>query len=217
MSFRASLFTSAGVSLLFSLQASAIPMAVTVVTQGACDPLVVPSAVEELGSGFPVGEAIGTTAGVDTNNFVVCAGTDDSSGVDVVVGIENLTGIAFSSVWYVANPETSFTNADGTVNGGLALRIDHDGVNTPLLSASCFGCSTTDTILSPGEGWAFIIKNYSNTLGLSADAIMTPGVPDASGGPSSGSIIAIPVPEPTSTVLVSLGLLGLAGRRRNRH
>jgi len=54
---------------------------------------------------------------------------------------------------------------------------------------------------------------------LSPDAFDSPGLVGSlsGGGPSSGSIIAVPVPEPSTALLVGLGLLGLAVSGRRLH
>src|SRR6058998_1244711 len=100
-----------GVALLITLRAAAMPTTVTVTGQGACDPLVVPSTVEELGNPssppfgpagpFPPDEAIASvvSGGVE----VVCR---LNGGARAVVSITNLTTTAFDNLWYVADPGT---------------------------------------------------------------------------------------------------------------
>jgi hypothetical protein len=89
-----------------------------------------------------------------------------------------------------------------------AMRIDATGTNTPLVA----GDTGNDGIFSPGETWQFIIQDYVNAL-ATAGAINTVGIPDISTS-SSGNILAVPVPEPTSAALLGLGVLALAVRRR---
>jgi hypothetical protein len=92
----------------------------------------------------------------------------------------------------------------------LAFEIDAVGANTPLVSE--VGGSIAG-VFEPGETWTFIIQDYTNTFGLSAALISSIGLPSA-GLASSGSIVAVPVPEPTPAALVGLGVLGLALARR---
>lgn len=76
----------------------------------------------------------------------------------------------------------------------------------------------TDGIWQAGETWGFVLQDYTNTLGASADSFTSIGVGTASFDvaeiiPSSGSIIA--VPEPASIILLaSLLIPALAWRRR---
>ncbi|MGH7288106.1 MAG: PEP-CTERM sorting domain-containing protein [Myxococcota bacterium] len=111
----------------------------------------------------------------------------------------------------MADPETFLSNQDGLVNGLLAFKIDAVGLNLPLI----FESAAVDGIFAPGETWHFVIDSYSNSLGRSPAALGSVGVP----GPliardSSGSIIAIPIPEPASAGLLGLGLLVLSVARR---
>jgi len=209
-----------GAALSMALAASANPIAVTSTdTPGVCDALVIPTTLEELGNAppFPVGEQIGSSA-VTTTLTACTTGTADGLGVNALVSITNLNAIAFSEVWYVADVTTTITNFDGTVIAGAgpavpAFRIDYVGANQPLLPGSDAGA---DGIFSPGETWTFIVQDFVNSLGVSPALFGTEGLPSAGLG-SSGSIIAVPVPEPTSAALLGLGLLGLSlAKRRAR-
>jgi hypothetical protein len=194
-----------------------------------CDPLFVPFDVHELGiaptfSLFP-DELIDA---VDTStNDVACFSSDDPLIPNTLVFMTNTTGIAWKDVWYVADTGddpavgalfTSISNFDGSVDvpgaidRGLTFKIDTVGVNKPLISEDVLA----DGIFSPGETWGFIIDDYVNLFGIPASAFDSLGVASASifGPPSSGSIIAVPVPEPATCLLLVIGLGAIATSRK---
>ena len=143
---------------------------------------------------------------------------------EVAVEIRNMTGLDWIEVWYIADNETTLTNFDGEANAlgyppvQEAFRIDAVGFNTPLIYESL----TPDGVWEIGETWRFVIQDYTNSLGLPPSAITSIGVGDASKPPatgivdSSGSIIGVTVPEPTTAALALLGLGLVASRRRGR-
>ena len=198
-----------------------------------CDPLSIPFDVDELGSPmtpFPADELIDHTTSGTWNP--VCLMTDDPTVVDPVVAITNLTGRTFAEVWYVADVETRISNVDGLVEDAAlaaagfppqreAFRIDNDisdpgGMHHPLISESI-----PNGLFDPGETWRFVLQDYGNLLGIAPDMFTSIGVGTASldvAGvvPSSGSIIAIPVPEPSPMWLLPASLFGLCGWRSLR-
>jgi hypothetical protein len=182
-----------------------------------CDPLFLPLVVHELGNAplFPPVELISSAS--TFTDLTACVGTDNPNMPNALVVITNLTTTFWRDVHYVGDagpsgPETSLTNFDGLVTGGLAFRIDTVGVNTPLV----FESIAADGIFAPGETWHFIIQDYANVLGLPAFAMGTIGVGFGSSGDplSSGSIIALEVPGPGSIALLAIGGLFVRPRRR---
>ncbi len=184
---------------------------------GPQDLLVLPAGDwHELGDGFPTDEWIETTW--DTTNQTACFdGSDDTQIPNVVVYMTNRTSTAWTDLHYVADPETTITNFDGTIGNATlsdneeAFRIDWVGINRPLI----FESMTVDTIFEPGETWQFIIQDFTN--GTTASVPPAPfgslGIAGLSFGDtlSSGSIIA--VPEPATMAFLSLGFVGLVTRR----
>lgn len=205
--------------LLSITNAFAVPLFVDSVDDPNCDPLLVPELVDEIGlpvGGFPPGELL---ASADVGFEGPVCFPSDVGLPDPIVSITNLNAVAFTEVWYVADPETSITNYDGLVAafGGpylLAFRIDTVGINTPLL----FESFAPDGVWSPGETWDFVIQDYANAFGLLPSALGSIGL----GSPiptSSGSIIAIPVlevvPVPAAVWLFgsALGVMGWMRRK----
>lgn len=207
---------TASIVLAISTSASAIFVSVDHQNADECDLLLVPKIVDELGipGVFPDDEIIASDAGF--TDEIACPDSYQNFGVpNSLVTITNLTPTAFNNLWYVADPQTRFSNVDGFVNGEEAFKIDAVGLNTPLLSESI----AADGIFEPGETWEFVVDNYSNTLSLPPSAFFSPGAVGTLSGSdqaSSASIIATRVPEPAAAIVVAATLVGLALRRPRR-
>jgi hypothetical protein len=211
--------TVAAILLLFPALALAVPTDVVSEELPECDPLLVPHLVDELGLApvFPPDELIEAVA--TFVNEAACP-PDAPDLPNPLVVMTNSTPTDWAEVWYVADPfpatggvGTSISNFDGIVNGGLAFKIDAVGVNKPLV----FESIAFDGIFESGETWHFIIDDYVNTGGLSPALFDSIGVGSFSAGgpPSSGSIIAVPVPEPGTLALLLIGGAVIAGRLRS--
>jgi len=150
-------------SVGLSQQAFAIPTSVIFDDiPSNCDPFFIgPDSGDELGNSplFPPDELIvAFDFGTDLPACSVPGG-----GNGFAVQIENLSGLPWHDVIYVANSDTFISNFDGTVDGFAAFLIDApycdpSGVNHPLVSESL----TLDCIFEPGEFWIFLIDDYDN-------------------------------------------------------
>ena len=226
-----SFFVSLAAALIgFAGGAFAMPVYVTPQNLPSCDPLGLTGTtatgttlVDELGtSGFPADETILAASQIGQqvacpSNFVA----DPDVTPQMNVKITNATGVDFSDLWYVADPETSILNIDGLVNEQSAFKIDATGINRPLIFES-FSTGIAG-VFEDGETWVFIIDAYLNSSATPPEILTSVGlVGNLSGNAngvqtkSSGSIIGTPVPEPGTALLMSLGLMGLsvAGRER---
>ena len=121
-------------------------------------------------------------------DIVACPSTD-SDDPNVLVTITNIVSPprSFSDLWYVQNRDTLHSNFDAIIKGTFGFKIDAVGINTPLI----FESVAVDGIFSPGETWEFIIDDYAGDG--PASAFSSANIP--SGGPSTGSILALEMEE----------------------
>lgn len=181
-------------------------------------------AVEELGNlpVFPTNEWIDSTS--TFTQLIACPATDNPAIPNALVVITNMTPTTWQNLYYVADPETMFSNVDGRAESFAAagvftdaMRIDALGVNRNLVFESVL----VDGLLQPGETWHFIVQDYANVFGAPPSAFTSLDFAGASAGPglpglvpSTGSIVQMVVPAPASASLAGLALLAAIRRRR---
>ena len=177
--------------------------------------------VHELGINFPPDTLIDASELPTDETACPFPPGDDPAIPNYLITMTNQNPTDWAEVWYVADGldayiplETSITNFDGIVHGpngsGLAFKIDQDGVNRPLVSESLI----PDGIFQSGETWEFIIQDYQNIHGLPASALASQSVTSFGDLESSGSIIAVPVPEPMTLSALTLAAIASLIRRR---
>jgi hypothetical protein len=164
---------------------------------------------------FPDPEAIASKS--TTANLNVCTtSTNDPTIPDYEVTIKNLTPTFWTDLFFVADVLNSFSNFDGVIDGGLAMKLDTVGVNTPLI-AEIGG--VIGLVFEPGEEWVFIVEDWAD--------LQTPGGPPhlfnsigvgvgSPAPPSTASIVADPIraPEPVGLAVFALLMAVLTHFRR---
>lgn len=205
--------------LTASPPAAAIPGTYVFVDDGRCDPHTI-TLTHELGEApaFPLDELISAT-GLTLELPFTCttAGPPGDPPVpnDKIITITNLSPFAWVDLFFVADDGIFIGNADGTIKGGDAFKIDTVGINTPLLSES----GTVDLIFSPGESWTFIVQDQLPP-DIPTDLMGSIGVgveSDDTTGTSWASIVAIRrldrVEEPGTLALIVLAMLAFGAVR----
>ncbi len=231
MSFNVQLL--AAVAFLFAVpfglapSASAVPVDGFYVEDPRCDPIPDQPLPHEIGEiAFPIDELI---------EVVIVPGTpicvpDDGIPNDFLVRMTNLSPFPYINLFFVADDFGLVGNADGTVfdfaDPALvptdAFRIDGTVTVTGLNDNLIFESLVFDEIFSPGETWEFLVTNF----GPPPPLVGPPPVFDSVGAfagtsagfpPSTASILATQVPEPSTALLLGIGLSGMAflGRRQS--
>jgi hypothetical protein len=194
-----------------SRPATADPGTFIFVEDPRCDPHDITLA-HELGEApaFPIDELISAVSfGIGAP--LTCPLPPSEMPSDFIVTITNLSPFSWMDLFFVADAGIMVGNADGTIKGGDAFKIDTSGINTPLLSESI----SADLIFEPGESWDFYVQwffpappDIMGSLGVGSES-------DDTTGSSWSSIVAIrvdgvvPVPEPGSLALVAVGIAAL--------
>ncbi len=189
-----------------------------------CDSHGVRLPSHELGddaSSFPVDELIQVSV---QSGSVICV-PDNGAPDDFLVSITNMGSVAYVDLFFVVDAGSTVGNFDGFIEdlagppGAFeqAFKIDGtvtSGVNNSLISESM----GLNEIFEPGETWQFLVTNFITPASLPPAPVF-----GSAGGfaatsaalTSNASIVASPVPAPSTGLLVSLGLAAL-GLRRSR-
>jgi hypothetical protein len=159
---------------------------------------------------FPADEAIASDLFLTPNADCV-ADPGLAAGPDFTVIMENMTPTSWTDLFFVADAGNFFNNHDGMILGGLAMRIDTIGVNTPLLGESM----TVDGIFEPGEVWFFKVIDWAGPAPPSLFGSIGVGAGSAGTPASTASIVANPIPVPAAFWLLgsALGVLGWFRRK----
>jgi hypothetical protein len=212
-----STIVAAGIALGASA-AQAFPVTAVYTEDPRCDAIPQQTLSHELGEAgfFPINESLQIS--VSPATFTVCVPNDNVQN-DWIVQIINVSGQAWTNLFFNGNLGTTVGNADGVILDVInapgvitdAFRIDGTvtpGVNNNLLNES----GAVDEILSPGESWRFNVSNFVGPgAGSPPPFFRTPGLfagsaPLNAALPDSASILAIPVPEPS--VITVIGAIG---------
>lgn len=224
------LLTAAATTVLALTAANtsrAVPVTGVYIEDPRCDVIPQQTLSHELGEGgfFPINESFKVNA-VTPATFTVCV-PDDGQANDWIVDITNTSGIAWTNLFFVADDQMFIGNADGTMLDPFgppgiaptdAFRIDSVGLNNNLLGESLLN----DGIFAPGESWRFNVSNFSHASGAAFPPIFQrPGIFANSETvnaaiPGTASILAIPVPEPSTIGALVVAGCALLMRRRPR-
>jgi len=218
-----------GAALNFAVpNAGAVPVTGVYTDDARLDNIPNQTLTHELGEQqfFPPNEAFSVFVSPSVNYIV----PDDGFLNDWNVQINNISGIAWTDLFFVADLGLTIGNADGVVIDVVnapgvvvdAFKIDGTvtaGVNNSLQNES----STVDEIFSPGESWRFTVTNYHDPnfgtippVLFRAPGIFAGSEPYVVPAISTANILANPVPEPTSVALIVLAAVVLTRRRRMR-
>ena len=202
--------------------ASTVAVSGQFVDDGRGDAIAAQSLGGELGDDalFPIGSSID----YHTHRLYQDVGVpNDGLANDWNVHMTNVSGQAWTNLFFVADLGATVGNADGKVEDAAnaasiftdAFRIDALGSNVNLLSESI----SQDGIFEPGEEWEFGVMNFGTGLNALPPSFITPGIFSGSSpmvglGGTNASILASPVPEPGVPAMIVFVASLLLRRRR---
>ena len=224
-----SILSLAAVGSLMAAELSyAVPVTAVYNEDPRCDPIISQTLSHELGEQqfFPINESFNPL--VTPATFTVCV-PDDNIANDWIVQITNTSGQAWQNLFFVADLGLTIGNADGNMIDPVlapgvttdAFRIDGTvtlGANNNLLGES----GAVDEIFAPGETWRFNVSNYFDPAGTAPMPVFRIPGKFAGSEPyiippfSTASIVATPVPEPSTLFAIVLPAAALLMRRRSR-
>jgi hypothetical protein len=218
----------AAISMMTASRSSqAVPINGLYTEDPRCDAIPTQTLSHELGRVpfFPINEAIDVN--VTPAQFTVCV-PDDGIANDWIVSMTNISGVAWKNLFFVANQGMTIGNADGSMidligaPGATTDAFRIDGTVTVALNNNLLGESfgPPDEIFSPGEIWRFNVSNFMGVNGgILPPMFTTPGKFAGSAPVTStdtASILAIPVPEPTTVGALGMVAATLLMRRPRR-
>jgi hypothetical protein len=210
--------------------ARAVPVNGLYLEDARCDALPNQTLSHELGVSppFPANESIIQFTSTPAQT-TVCVPNDGLAN-DWIVSIQNTSGLAWRDRYFECKQGATAGNADGTVVDLVgapnvptdAFKIDGTvtlGLNNNLLTETI----NPNEIFEPGEIWRFNVSNFmaiGPAGGFLSPNFATPGVfagswPVDSVG-NNASILAIPVPEPTTVGAMIVATAALLMRRPRR-
>jgi hypothetical protein len=207
--------------------ARAVPVNGAYFEDPRCDVIPNQNIGHEIGdnSVFPTDEGILVFSGPVSS--YVCVG-DDGAPNDFVVQMTNTSPYSYVDLFFVADQGINIGNADGNIADLIgapgviadAFKIDGTVTVTGINDALQQESGTVNEIFEPGETWRFLVTNvvfpanippiltFDSVGGFAGSSAGTP--------PSTASILGtqLPIPEPSSALLIGFGLVGLALQQR---
>jgi len=192
--------------------AYSFPISAFFVDDLRCDDSGQIDVTEELGTApaFPIAELISVNTA--SSPSTLCIPDDGDALNDFFISITNETPRHFYNLFFVADPGISVGNADGTIGGDDAFRINKFGVNPNLV----FESIEPNGVFEPGETWTFTVSNFGPAGGGLTPTFGSTGIGAASTPvvTSTASIVGSEltnIPIPNSLLVVDFPLMDLDG------